>query len=413
MSTPADVNRLVTTVDQYEQMVSMTEATFRVYLEAEAELEGILISESEAAAAEFDFDRCEQLLDQVATLNQTFCDIADRELGRLGVAANQDFAAELRFLREAAEGLILLVSGLRLANRAEERRMASDLNSAERLLNESMEYFAQLSDSDLPQNGIGELRGQLAVASAALIAGLRESRSGQFHGAYQEFDATRVRLDIILSDAEEEYEALDAAIAAQIAAQYEDLCRDLRTMRSGIVALQSLVELLREVQSGNYVEAVECGAEAERLYEEILQAAIQSGTSRYARALHEAELALVRGWHALSRAELAIDREQYSECRDFLREARAQWNEAFRIASRNSVRGIAGQPDLGNTEMLLQSTLRRCNREASFRKRINEMQAENEKLRQTIVIAEGGHVVHGDQINQSGEAAVGKVVYGA
>lgn len=66
-----DLDSLLATVERYEQLPLLTEAEFGAYLEAESNLEQILLSESEASAAQFDFDRCDYLVQQVIALNET------------------------------------------------------------------------------------------------------------------------------------------------------------------------------------------------------------------------------------------------------------------------------------------------------------------------------------------------------
>jgi hypothetical protein len=388
-----DVAELLCRVERYEQEETLSPGDFEEYARTETALENILHMAAIQRAADFDHDGCIDLLDQVIGLNQRLAEIAERELARLDenpATADQEITTSLETWRDLAYGLILLAQGLILTQRSDERRLTGDIEGSERALAEAMEYFQQLARSELPQQQVGMLRYALAQAGNEFLAGLREMRNANFGSSYHHLDRCRVMYEELLEEAAAEHRRDDGTSNTQ----FEELRRDLSVGLAYARAVQNQVEMLREIQSGNYSAAVDCGRDSIRVYESLAEAAVAESLTRNVVALRQMELAYVRGWLAWSQAEQAVDERDWAGCRAHARTARTYWNDAARLVTRNNLLGlVSGQQDQGNTEMLLRSTLRRCEREQRFHREIEELRATLNGINPIVIHNQGGHAV--------------------
>ena len=384
-SDPDNLDELVVEVAYYEHLPRLDRAEFDAYVKAEALLETLISSVAAQNQKEFEYQQAHELLDQFAALNARQREIAERERGHAG--DDPEFAAVLDYIMGAAAGNVILAEGLQDANRADERRAAGDFEAAEGHLRNAMAGFARLAGSDLPSQPVGALRFTLTEAMLQMVTGLAQMRSGDFRGAYTCFDNTRVVLTELLTEAEGEHARDDG----QADPQFEELRVDLSDGLRYIKAVQAFVETLREAQNGNYPDAVASGREAVAAYERIVEEMLARRVSRNARVPCEMELARVRGWLTWARAELAVDKCQWTDCRDLVREARTHWNEANRAAARLVYLGVLAQrPEAGNTDMLLQSTLRRCDRERTFQAEIDTLKSRTDHASRIEIHAQGG-----------------------
>ncbi|WP_433363822.1 hypothetical protein ACQPZX_32835 [Actinoplanes sp. CA-142083] len=390
MSGLDDFASLLAEVEYYEHLAALDRDDFDRYVRAEAALEDMISAEAARRQKEFGFAEAGALLDQFVVLNTTQRDIAEREMGRPGL--DDDYSRQLAYVRAAAAGNVLLAEGQQYANRAERRRLAGDFEVARDHLGEAKKCFRQLALSDLPLQPVGELRYTLAESNRQMVAGLAQMRTGDFKGAYQSFDRTHVALDELLVEVEQEHERA----ADKNDATFEELRRDLADGIRYIQAVQSFVETLREAQNGNYGDAVVSGRDAVGHFQRIVDEAVARETSRNAQSLHETELARVNGWLSWVNAELAVDERRWAACREHVRAARNHWNQAARLAARNTYLGIITQrSDDGNTDMLLQNTLRRCDRELAFRKEIDGLNTQLAYIKRIEInaVGQGGNAM--------------------
>ncbi|GLY98462.1 hypothetical protein [Actinoplanes sp. NBRC 103695] len=379
-SDPDDFDALVAEVDYYEHQPSLDREAFDAYVRAESALETIVMGAAASRQKAFEFAGAHELFGRFAQLNEVQREIALRER-QAGADADPEYAATLDHIIAATTGAVLLAEGLQDVNRADERRGAADFETAEVHLRSAMAAFARLAeDDDLPLHEVGALRYTLTEAMLQMVTGLSQMRSGDFVGAYGCFDKTGVVFDELLRQASDSADP-----------QFEELRRDLSDGVRYVKAAQSFVETLREAQNGNYPDAVVAGREAVSAYQRIFDEAVSRQVSRNARALTEMELARVRGWLAWAGAELAVDRCRWDECRDLIRQARAQWNEANRVAARLVYLGVMGQrPEAGNTDLLLHSTLRRCDRERNFQVELDTLRRRIDQPNRIEIHAQGG-----------------------
>ncbi|MEU4690137.1 hypothetical protein [Actinoplanes sp. NPDC023714] len=375
-----DFATLLAEVGYYENLDRLDRDDFDRYVRAEAGLEDIISAEAARRQKEFGFDAAGTLLGQFVALNTTQRGIAERELARTGL--DEDYRRQLTYVRAAAAGNVLLAEGQQHVNRAERRRLAGDFEVARDRLAEAKRCFRQLADSDLPLQPVGQLRWTLAESTRQMLAGLAQMRTGDFKGAYQSFDRTHVALDELLADVEQQH----GRAPDRIDATFEDLRQDLADGIRYVQAVQSFNETLRDAQNGYYGDAVVSGRDAVGYFQRIVDEAVARRTSRNAQALHETELARVNGWLSWVNAELAVDECRWTACREHVRAARGHWNRAARLAARNAYLGIVTQrSDDGNTDLLLQNTLRRCDRELAFRKEIDGLNARLAGINQITV----------------------------
>jgi hypothetical protein len=409
---------LAALVERYELASELTPAEFEEYAQTETRLEGIMTVQASRCTAELDFDGSIALLTQVIALNQQLATIAGREMARIDAASGpatvqrpddmwpetatgsvdvnqppdsvaaerQTAMANLGAWQDLASGLILVLQGQISSTHADERILAGDFSGAEQGLREAMNYFEQLADSELPQQQVGLLRGMVTQARVEMVAGLREGASGNFRGAYDFLDRSLIMFEEILEQTLEGHQNDDGSSSNQ----YEDLQRELTTVLTYTRALQGQVDLLREAQSGNYAAAIESGRETVRVFETLENAAATAGLTRNMVLLRRMERAAVNGWICWAQAELAVDERRWSECRTHLRQARSHWNEATRLSTRNMLLGlVGGRPDQGNIEMLLQATIRRCERETRLHNEIESLHAVISHMKQMNIYNQG------------------------
>jgi hypothetical protein len=387
---PEDIDGLLVEVDYYENRPCLGRLEFERYVEAESALENIVSAEATLRQKEFEYQHADELLARVIELNTRQREIARREAARTDPTPDADYLSRLEYISGAADGVILLMEGLRFANIADHRRLASDFEAADENLKSAMDYFARLAESDLPLSSVGALRYTLTGATAQLMQGLQQMRGGDYRGAYASLDKTHVTFRELLAQAEEEHQR----DGGQSDPQFDELQRDLSDGLRYVQAIQGFVEMLREAQDGNYADAVHSGEEAVDRFVRILKENIARQVNRNARSLYEMELARVQGWLSWARAELAVDECRWTECREQIRQARGYWNEATRIATRNVFVGIMAQPpEAGNTEMLLKNTLRRCDREVGFRRQIRALEVTLDRAGKIEILAQGGNAV--------------------
>jgi hypothetical protein len=388
-SAPDDFPSLLAEVDYYEHLPGLDPEEFDRYLRATSALADIVMEEATRRQQEFNFAGADALLGQFLKLNDTKRKLCERE--RRHQDGDAGYRERLAGVRDAAAGSVLLAEGLQYVCRADERRLAGDFDTALRSLATGAKCFEQLAGSDLPLRPVGAWRYRLTQATSQLMAGLGHMRNGDFKGAYQSFDNTYVAFDELLHRADSEQPpALD-----QARLQYDELRRQVTDGMRYIQAVQSFVETLREAQNGDYGDAVLSGEDAVGRYERLLRDAVARQMPRNARSLYEMELARVNGWLSWAAAELAVDEERWSECRDLVRQARNHWRQAAHIAARNVYHEIIAQrPESGDTDMLLQNTLRRCARELTFRKEIAALNAKLDNANKIVMQIQGGQGGH-------------------
>ncbi|WP_433295597.1 hypothetical protein ACQP2F_36215 [Actinoplanes sp. CA-030573] len=383
MSALDDLTSLLAEVDYYESRPGLDAGELERYLRAAAALGDLIMAEAVRRQKELRFADAEVLLGQFLQLNETKrkrCERARRH--------QDDDSAHLAGLRDAAAADVLLAEGLQHVCRADERRLAGDFDTALRCLATATKCFEQLAASSLPLRRIGAWRLSLTRATTDLMTGLGHMRAGDFRGAHQSFDNAYVAFGELLDRIGEEPPDLPAH------AQYDEVRDRLVDGRRYLEAVQSFVEMLREAQSGRYGDAVLAGQEAVDRYQRLVREAVTQQAPRTARLLYEMDLARVNGWLSWATAELAVDEARWQDCRDQVRLARTQWKQAAHIAARTVYHEIVAQrPEPGDTEMLLQNTLRRCDRELQFRKEIEALNAKLDRAATIVIQNQGGRAV--------------------
>jgi hypothetical protein len=385
VSATDDFPSLLAEVDYYEHLPGLDPPEFDRYLLAASALGDIVMGEATRCQQELGFAGADALLAQFLQLNDTKRKLCERERRHQdGDAAYRD---RLAGVRDAAAGNVLLAEGLQYVCRADERRLAGDFDTALRYLATAMKCFEQLAGSDLPLQPVGTWRLRLTRAASQLMAGLGHMRNGDFKGAYQSFDNAYVAFDELRHQSDGEQPPAPGPARTQ----YDELRRQLTDGMRYLQAVQSFVETLREAQSGHYGDAVVSGEDAVERYERLLRDAAARQMPRNARSLYEMELARVNGWLSWAAAELAVDEERWAECRELVRAARNHWRRATHIAARNVYHEIIAQrPESGDTDMLLQNTLRRCDRELTFRKEIAALNAKLDNANKIVMQIQGG-----------------------
>lgn len=376
-SAPDDMDGLLAEVDYYESLPQLDAADFDCYARAEGALAAIIMTEATLRQKEFSFAAAEELFGRFIQLNEMQRRICERE--RRHDDGDVAYLARLARVRDAAAANCILAEGLKHACQAGERRLAGDFDMAVRHLAAAMKHFGQLADSELPLQAAGARRYASAEAASRTMTGLAHMRDGDFKGARQCFATARVAFD----------ELKDRV------GQDEDVRAEVLEALRYLQAVQSFAETLRESQNGNYGDAVLSGGEAVAHYERLLRDAMARQVPRNAQSLYALELARVKGWLSWASAELAVDEGRWAQCRDLVRQARGHWNDAAHEAARIVFTGIVTQrPEAGDTDMLLQNTLRRCERELTFRKQIDALNAKLDSANKIVMQIQGGQGGH-------------------
>lgn len=114
------------------------------------------------------------------------------------------------------------------------------------------------------------------------------------------------------------------------------------------------------------------------MYETWLRTTVNDKLPRRVRNLRETELEYFKGWLAWADAEYSLEKRQWSDCLGYIKDARRHWFQSSDMALRHALRGVMSpQFETANTEMLLQSTWRRCRSEKELHEQIKELRREN------------------------------------
>ncbi|BCJ74593.1 hypothetical protein CS0771_41370 [Catellatospora sp. IY07-71] len=413
MTEPTNPEALLSQVEGFEAATELTVAQLRDYVGRESELEGMLQARALGHLAELDFDSCVELLDQIIGLNVTLRDVITRELARQADTLTAEERQDIELYRDAASGYIMLLEGQKYSARADEQRVNGSLDQSERFNTMAMDYYEQLGESELPLAGVGGLRYLLGSASREMLHGMREVRAGNYPNAYHNFDRTRVHYEELLAQVEDSLPEVEQTGQDDLIRNIAELRTELISGLTNVQALQCLVENLRDLQTGNFRSAVESGRESVRLFTTLVDQAMAAGHTRNALMLRRMELCHAESWTALAEAERAIDDQEWELCRRSVKKARSFWNDALRIANRNEIVGVVAQrPESGNMEMLLQSVLRRCDREERYRNDIERLTQRLHHISSIHVTAQGGHAMttsSRDEFNFNGPVAAGSI----
>jgi hypothetical protein len=385
MSALDDLTSLLAEVDHYESRPALDADELERYLRAASALGDLIMAEATRRQKEFRFADAEVLLGQFLQLNATKRKLCER--ARRHQDGDSAQLARLAGLRDAAAANMLLAEGLQHVCRADERRLAGDFDTALRCLGTATKCFEKLAGSTLPLRQIGAWRLALTRATSELMTGLGHMRGGDFKGAHQSFDNAYVAFGELLRQTDEDQPPEDGPTRAQ----YAEVRGQLIDGRRYLEAVQSFVEMLQEAQSGRYGDAVLAGQDAVDRYHRLVREAVTQQAPRTARSLYEMDLARVNGWLSWAAAELAVDEERWADCRELVRQARNHWKQAAHIAARNVYHEIIShRAEPGDTDMLLQNTLRRCDRELQFRKEIEGLNAKLDRAGTIVIHNQGG-----------------------
>ena len=372
---PPDWRQLVGELARYEHLDELDAEQFKAYIEAEATLEQMLMTQSTALAGNCEHAAANELIDQVIELNQKLRRIAEREWQRIADTDPQE-ADQYAEYRDIVDGLLPLLEGNKLTNAADARKLAGDLDGAIDLVQEALEYYAQVAGSDSPLALAGELRGRLAVAQARLFGSLLQTRLGNYRTANDELDHVRVVYEELLAEAEEE-----TAHDEQLAAMIDGLVRELSSTLVDVTTLGAVNDLLLAAQNGRFQEVVDTGQAAVQAYKTSIAAVRSTGPNRNAVALREMELEYVQGWVHLGMAEVQMDQSNWEAAQASIRTAREHWKTMSRRGLRGLYAGVMAQrPDNASQEFLLEGALRRLDRDRRYLADIDQLRTSLHRL---------------------------------
>jgi hypothetical protein len=406
-----DLDQLDATVETYAQQASFTPAEFTHYLQADSALEAQLYGLAMASSQEFEFTVARRILSRLVEINTQIRAVAERQLAD---ADDDDFRALLDQARDEAIGYALLCQGQQALCNAGEWQVNGDLLAANDALEQAMRYFGELADSALPQAGVGQLYERMSRSKTAFNVAVLAMRAGRYDQATDEFRQTLagfgVLQDQLLAEMPDVTEQ-DVPAATVINELLEDL-------RDNIVYTQmalKFVEFFSQINAGNYEDAVAYATDTVTLAERWLNTAVSRGAAVPVINVRRMENEQYHGWLAWAESELQIEQRAWDECRAKIREARDRWASSNDIALRHALLGVtATKIDTGNTEMLLQSTLRRCKKEKQLWEQIEQL---HEEKRQALVVNQyaGDRVKHDESstYNFQGNVTAGAIGSGA
>jgi hypothetical protein len=363
----ADFDALMRQVEEFELRAQLSPVEFDRYYDAEVELENQIIQYSMDCAGSLDFDHAREAMDQVIELNRVLGDRAEREIERLG-ADDSTYRERLERARDLAAGMILHQQGLVQQWTSDEAVLRGDIESAQHALASATEYYVELGQSSLPQNEVGGLRAVVAHTGVTFLVAVQAIQAGQYSTATDNFRRARTSYQVIIDDlGEPEPDEDNATLRSQFRADVSDRFTYAR-------AMSSLAAFFDSVIRNDFVEAVRYAEDAVALGESWLDMALGSGATPGQLNVRRQDLGLFRGWLSWSRAELAIDMQDWDDCRRHLREAREAWESTTEIALRQAAQGvITGGATNGNNELLLRSTHYRADRERRLYEEITQL----------------------------------------
>jgi hypothetical protein len=383
-----DLAALAAQVERYELTSALSPQEFRDYFDDEVALEQQLLDAAVRFGQIFDFGSSRDALEQVIALNLKLRSIADRELARTDI--DDEFRRRLSSARDEASGLILVVQGQIFQSHADEAILASNMRDTLRYLEQSRQCFQELADLGLPQADFGGLAADLALTKYEFFEASTALQRGRYERAKEGFHHAFAKYSVLLEDVTDAG-GPDERISAMIA----EFQREFTDQKSYTQVMLRYADFFCQVQSNNCSLAVQYARDAVDLYETWLQSAISNEQPRQIRNYRKMELAYVRGWLAWSEAELALEQHQWDACAAHIEEARRSWFSSTDMALRHELRGVmAPQYENSNTEMLLQSTQRRCWSEKRLFEEIEKQREEMRHLRRVSVHAQGGHVMN-------------------
>jgi tetratricopeptide (TPR) repeat protein len=380
---------LAAQVTRYELMRSPTADELDDYFAAAMALESRLFDVSTGFAQDFDFDRANDTLEQVITLNQTRRAIADRELAHPDLPA--DLQARLAAARDDASGFVYVVQGRIYQNYAEEQLTTGDVRGALAHLDQARHCYQDLRDASLPQSEFAKLAGAFAWAKTKFFEANTALQQGKYEVAKEGFRQVDAMCEEILKEIARAAHDPNPRILAMI----KDSQREFTAQQQYTQVMLRYSDFFCRVQSGDCEYAVERAGEAVSMYETWLRTAVSDKLSRRVQNLRETELEYFKGWLAWANAEYSLEKTQWSECFGYIKNARRHWFRSSDMALRHALRGVMSpQFETANTEMLLQSTWRRCRSEQELHERIKALRRETQPV---------GNVFHLSSSSSTGE----------
>ncbi|AQZ62860.1 unnamed protein product [[Actinomadura] parvosata subsp. kistnae] len=391
-SDAADISELGRIVMRYELADLKDLADFDRYVRAEGRLENHLMRVAERLSSFYDIEGACRLLDQVLAFNQTLRRKIDDAL-----PLHEDdrrARAELGGWRDEADGVILLIEGMKAMFRAQEHTLKGHVRDAERLLSGARANFERLrTRGPGPLAEAGAFRHALAGAHLQLSKGVAKLQSGDTTDATERFARAHIGFARLLDDPER-------------AAAHGDV-RELHDLADRARALQRHTEFLRETKAGEYALAIRTGEEAVKYYERLAAAARAPGVPKVVRNLRGMEHKYVLGLLMWCRAEKAVEDRDWRLCDELIAEAHRTWRESVYDSLLNEDVGAASlRPQLDTLDMMLQGTRRRRDSEERHQKQIARLEEELGRLRQTHIWTQGGTAMaggdHHETINVNG-----------
>jgi len=376
---------LAARVERYELMSTLSAAEFAGYLDAETELEQRFFDAATDFAGQSAFDKAEDFLEQAITLNQTLRFIAERELARQELT-DARYHRWLSTTRDDSSGIIYLLQGQIYRNRAAERLLAGEVNDACAVLGKARKCYQDLVTASLPQREFASLASGLLQTKIEFLRADGALRRGKYEVAREGFHQAKVTGTYLL-------EQLAGCTGAQLSMSVKELQREFGSQQRHTHVMLKYADFFIHVQSGDFEYAIGCAHDTVSLYEALLQSAVSDKLPKHVQDLREVELEFFRGWLAWAKAEYAVTNEEWEGCVAFVNEARRNWFRSSDLAMMHALRGVMShQVETANTEMLLQSTLRRCRSEKRLNEQLEQLRDENRKLG-NIYLA-GGNMSH-------------------
>lgn len=400
------IDELAARVTKYELMSSLTAGEVSDYFDAAMALESKCLDISSGFAQDFDFDQANDLLDHVLTSNRTRRSIAKRELARPDLTG--DLRGRLTAARDDAAGFVYVVQGLMHQNHAEGQLVKDDVRGAIASLNQARFCYQDLSDKSLPQSEFAKIAGALAWAKIEFLEANTALQRGKYEVAKEGFRQVHATCEYLLEEIAKTVEEPNPRILAMI----KESQREFDAQQRYTQVLVKYSDFFLEVQSGNREYAVDCATDAVSMYEAWLRATVSDELPSRVQNLREIELEYFRGWLAWAKAEYALENKQWSECLGYVKDARRHWLRTSDMALRHALRGVMSpQFQTANTEMLLQSTWRRCHKEKELYELISDLRREKPVGNIFNVSARAGETVNNEtsNINISGPVTAGAI----
>jgi hypothetical protein len=373
------INDLATVVERYELKSVLSAEDFDAYCANEVALEARLFEAAAVFARGFDFERARHVLEQIVTMNKSLRSIVERELRR---AKDPDFRKRLASARDAAAGLILVLQGQIFESHADEKLLANELRSAVVNMDKARGYFEELASAAVPQADFGAPAARHAAAKIEFFKASMALRRGDYGQANEGFRNVHAQYGFLL---EEVAKARRDKRTSRLFGQFEHEFLDQLNLTK---VMLNYSNFFCQVLAGNTDHAVQYAADAVLLYETWLQSAISNELPVHLQNIRRMELEYFRGWLAWAQAEHAVGKRNWDECGRFITQARQSWFRSTDMGLRHALRGLMSpQYETAHTEMLLQSTQRRCQNEQRLHAEIHQL---HEDRRQNVVINNAG-----------------------